>query len=68
MNPMITMLLNKFMQGQFANHPLMATVNQMMAGKTPEQQRQTIINAARSYGFDLNQLPADVLRQAGLTN
>ena len=65
---MITMLLNKFMQGQFANHPLMATVNQMMAGKTPEQQRQTIINAARSYGFDLNQLPADVLRQAGLTN
>ena len=55
------------MQGKFANHPLMRTVNQMMAGKTPEQQRQTIINTAKSYGFDLNQLPADVLRQAGLT-
>lgn len=66
MNPQ--MLLNMFMQGQFANHPLMKTVQQMMAGKTPEQQRQTVINAARSYGFDLNQLPADVLRQAGLTN
>lgn len=67
MNPMIQMLLNKVMQGQFANHPLMQQVNQMLAGKTPEQQKQTIINAARSYGFDLNQLPADVLRQAGLT-
>ena len=40
MNPQ--MLLNMFMQGKFANHPLMATVNQMMAGKTPEQQRETI--------------------------
>lgn len=67
MNQMLSMLLNKVMQGQFANHPLMSTVNQMMAGKTPEQQRQTIINAAKSYGFDLNQLPQDVLQRAGLT-
>ena len=66
MNPMLSMLLNKALQGQLANHPLMQQVNQMMAGKTPEQQRQTVINAARSYGFDLNQLPQDVLRQAGL--
>ncbi len=66
MNPQ--MLLNMFMQGKFANHPLMATVNQMMAGKTPEQQRETIRNVAKSRGFDLNQLPPDVLRQAGLTN
>lgn len=68
MNPMITMLLNKFMQGQFANHPLMSTVNQMMAGKTPEQQRQTILNTAKSCGFDLNQLPPELLRSVGLTN
>ena len=66
MNPMLSTLLNKFMQGQLANHPMMAQVNQMMAGKTPEQQRQTVINAAKSYGFDLNQLPPDMLRQAGL--
>lgn len=66
MDGILSMLLNKCIQGQFANHPLMKTVNQMMAGKTPEQQRQTVINAARSYGFDLNQLPPDVLRQAGL--
>lgn len=65
MNPQ--MLLNMFMQGKFANHPMMKTVQQMMAGKTPEQQRQTVINVARSYGFDLNQLPPDVLRRAGLT-
>lgn len=66
MNPQ--MLLNMFMQGKFANHPLMATVNQMMAGKTPEQQRETIINVAKSRGFDLNQLPPELLRSAGLTN
>lgn len=64
MNPQA--LLNMIIQGQFKNHPLMQTVNQMMAGKTPEQQRETIRNVAKSRGFDLNQLPADVLRQAGL--
>ena len=58
MNPQV--LLNMFIQGKFANHPLMKTVNQMMAGKTPEQQRQTIINKAKSYGFDLNQLPPEL--------
>ena len=68
MNPMLSTLLNKFMQGQLANHPMMKTVQQMLAGKTPEQQRQTVVNAAKSYGFDLHQLPPDMLRQAGLTN
>lgn len=68
MNPMLSMLLNKYMQGQFANHPLMATVRQMMDGKTPEQQRQTVLNTAKSCGFDLNQLPPELLRSAGLTN
>lgn len=68
MNPqMISILMNRVLQGRLANHPLMATVNQMMAGKTPEQQRQTIVNAAQTYGFDLNQLPPEVLRRAGLT-
>lgn len=68
MNPMLSMLLNKYMQGQFANHPMMKTVQQMMAGKSPEQQRQTVINTAKSCGFDLNQLPPELLRSAGLTN
>ena len=67
MNQVLSALLNQYMQGNLANHPLMSTVNRMMAGKSPEQQRQTVIEAARSCGFDLNQFPADVLRQAGLT-
>ena len=58
MNPMS--IFNMIMQGQFQNHPLMSTVNQMMAGKTPEQQRETIRNVARSRGFDLNQLPPEL--------
>ena len=60
MNPMLSTLLNKCLQGQFANHPLMKTVNEMMVNKSPEQQRQTVINAAKSYGFDLNQLPPEL--------
>ena len=68
MNPMLSTLLNNVMQGQFANHPMMKTVQQMMAGKTPEQQRQTVINTARSYGFGLHQLPPEMLSRAGLTN
>lgn len=64
MNPMA--ILNMYMQGKFANHPLMQTVNQMMAGKTPEQQRETIRNVAKSRGFDLNQLPPGLLRSVGL--
>lgn len=66
MNEMLSMLLNRYAQGQLANHPMMKTVQQMMAGKTPEQQRQTVINTAKSYGFDLNQLPQEILHQAGL--
>ena len=58
MNPMS--IFNMFLQGLFQNHPLMSTVNQMMAGKTPEQQRETIRNVARSRGFDLNQLPPEL--------
>ena len=58
MNPMS--IFNMFMQGGFQNHPLMQTVNQMMAGKTPEQQRETIRNVAKSRGFDLNQLPPEL--------
>lgn len=53
-------IFNMFLQGQFQNHPLMSTVNQMMAGKTPEQQRETIRNVAKSRGFDLNQLPPEL--------
>ena len=63
MNPMS--IFNMFMQGQFQNHPLMSTVNQMMAGKTPEQQRETIRNVAKSRGFDLNQLPPELRNLLG---
>lgn len=34
--------------------PQMQTFNQMMAGKNPEQQMQTILNMAKSQGIDIN--------------
>jgi hypothetical protein len=47
-------LVRNFMAGKFNNHPLMQQYNKMMAGKTPEQQAQTLLNLARSKGIDPN--------------
>lgn len=48
------MIMNKLMQGQLNNLPEMQQVNQMLAGKSPEQQWQTLINFAKSQGIDVN--------------
>ena len=53
MNQLITQILNNFMAGKF--QPQMQMFNQMMNGKTPEQQMQTILNMAKSKGIDINQ-------------
>jgi hypothetical protein len=45
-------LIQRYMQGQFNNHPAMKQINNMLAGKTPEQQRQTLLNFAKSNGID----------------
>lgn len=49
---MFDMLINKYLSGMFNNHPMMKQFNQMLAGKTPEQQLQTIINFAKSNGIN----------------
>lgn len=47
-------LMNRFMAGQLQNMPEMQMFNQMMNGKTPQQQGQTILNIARERGIDPN--------------
>lgn len=61
-------IFQKFMQGAFNNHPAMSQFNQMMAGKTPEQQAQTLLNFAKSNGIDPNAkiFSEQQLRQLGL--
>lgn len=56
------------MQGQLQNNPMVGLFNQMMAGKTPEQQIQTLLNTAQSKGIDINAktFSADDLRSLGL--
>lgn len=65
---MINMLINMFLNRQLKNHPMMAQFNQMMSGKTPEQQLQTILNMAKSKGLDINApiLTEQQARQLGL--
>lgn len=62
------MLINKLMAGQLQQNPLMNQFNQMMAGKNPQQQIQTLINAAKSRGINVNDkcFTDDDLRMLGL--
>ena len=42
------------MTNKLQNNPVMNMFNQMMSGKTTEQQIQTLINSAKSRGIDIN--------------
>ena len=53
---MVQAMAQTLMQGRIQNHPLMQQFNQMMAGKTPEQQRETLLNYAVSRGYDRNNI------------
>lgn len=44
------------MSGKFQNDPRMQQFNQLMAGKSYEQQKETILNYAQSRGFDRNMI------------
>ena len=57
------MIMSKLMQGQLNRIPQMQQVNQMLAGKTPEQQWQTLMNFAKTQGIDPN---AKILSEADL--
>ena len=46
------MIMSKVIQGQLDRIPQMQQVKQMLAGKSPEQQWQTLLNFAKSQGID----------------
>ena len=54
MNNILSNLLNQFTTNKLQNTPVMNMFNQMMNGKTTEQQIQTLINSAQSRGIDIN--------------
>ena len=43
--------MKMFQQGLWNKHPLMQQFNQMMAGKSYDEQRETIINYGVSRGY-----------------
>jgi uncharacterized protein (DUF302 family) len=59
-------LFNNF--GNMQNSPQMQMFNQMMGGKTYDQQMQTIFNMAKSKGIDVNAkiFTEEEARQLGL--
>ena len=46
--------MNNFIMGKLNNIPQMQSFNQMMSGKTTDQQIQTLLNMAKSRGIDVN--------------
>lgn len=51
---MLQMGMQMLMSGKLQNDPRMQQFNQLMNGKTYEQQRETLLNYAESKGFDRN--------------
>jgi len=54
MNGLLQNLVNQMLQGTLRNNPQMQQFDQMMSGKDPHQQWQTLMNLAKSRGFDVN--------------
>ena len=48
----LSQIMNNMLGGRFK--PQMDMYNQMMNGKNPQQQMQTIMNMAKNSGFDVN--------------
>ena len=48
--------LQMLMSGRLKNDPRMQMFNQMMNGKSFEQQKETLLNYAQSNGFDRNMI------------
>lgn len=44
------------MSGKLNSDPRMQQFNQLMSGKTYEQQKETLLNYAQSKGFDRNMI------------
>lgn len=51
----LTGLIQNVLMGKLQNHPLMSQYNQMFKGKSQEEQLQTLINSAKSFGIDVNE-------------
>lgn len=70
MNPMLQQLAQQLLSGRMQNNPLYPEFNRMMAGKSQPDKFKTLLNAAKSQGFDVDAkvFTKDDLRTLGLTD
>lgn len=68
MNGLLQKIMSQMMNGALNNNPMMGLFQQMMSGKSKEQQIQTLLNSAKSQGLDVNEkcFSEQDLRQLGL--
>ena len=67
MNP-LQQLAQQVMSGSFQGTPMMQLYNQMLRGKNPKSQMETLLNCAKSKGIDINEkrFTEDDLKSLGL--
>lgn len=65
---MLNSLISGFLQGQFANHPMMKQAQSMLQGKNKQQQIETLLNTAKTMGLDINEkrFSAEELKRLGI--
>lgn len=70
MNPTLQQLAQQLMSGQMQNSPMLAAFNKMMAGKNPQEQFRTLLNAAKNKGVDVEAkiFTKEDLKALGLNN
>lgn len=54
MNPALQQLAQQLTSATGQNNPMLAAFNKMMAGKKPAEQFQTLLNAAKNKGIDVD--------------
>lgn len=55
MNNLLSSLMQQATSGQMQNNPMMSIFNQMMQGKSNKDKIQTLLNSAKSKGFDIEE-------------
>lgn len=70
MNPQLQQLAQQLMSGTVQNNPMLAAFNRMMSGKNPQEQFQTLLNAAKNKGIDVDAkiFTKDDLKTLGLND
>ena len=55
----------RYLNGEFDNHPMVKRLNNMLFGKSPQEQFEITLNFLESNGYDIHQknIPEEVVKR-----